>query len=113
MVNKQSSHWLNFIGGEWLDSDACIAVSDPSTDQVFATIASADLSDVEQAMAAARQCVRERRLTRERPAQRAKMLYRIGAEIRKLVDEGALVASQENGKSINIARDEFTEAACY
>ncbi|MDF0750887.1 aldehyde dehydrogenase family protein [Marinobacter sp. 71-i] len=113
MFNKQSNHWLNFIGGEWVDGKTSIEVSDPSSDSVFATIASADLGDVECAIAAARQCVREGRLTRQRPSQRAELLYRIGSEIRKLADEGALLASRENGKSLNDALGEFTESASY
>lgn len=113
MLNNQSNHWLNFIGGEWVDGKNRTEVRDPSTDQVFATIASADLDDVERAMAAARQCVRKGLLTRQRPAERAELLYRIGAEIRELVEEGARLASRENGKSINDAREEFLESARY
>lgn len=113
MLNNSTNHWLNFICGEWVDSETRIEVRDPSTNEVFATIASATLDDAERAIAAARACVKEGRLTRQRPAQRAELLYRIGAEIRTLVEEGAVLASRENGKSVNDARDEITEAARY
>ena len=65
------SRYGHYIGGEWVDSETKIDVRDPSTDEVFATIASATLDDAERAIAAARECVKEGRLTRERPAQRA------------------------------------------
>jgi aldehyde dehydrogenase (NAD+) len=113
MLNSNTNHWLNFIAGDWVDSDSAIEVRDPSTNEVFATIASATLSDAERAIAAARECVREGRLTRQRPAQRAELMYRIGAEIRALVEDAAVLASRENGKSINDARDEVSEAARY
>ncbi|MDV2079191.1 aldehyde dehydrogenase family protein [Marinobacter xestospongiae] len=113
MLNQQPKHWLNFIGGAWVDSDRRIEVRDPSTDQVFATIASAGSEHVEQAMAAARRTVQQGALTRQRPAERAELLHRIGGEIRKLAEEGAEVASRENGKSVNDARDEFLESARY
>lgn len=112
MLNNEN-HWLNFIGGEWRDSATHIEVRDPATDTVFATIASATLDDAEEAIRAARKCVRSGVMTRQRPAHRAELMYRIGQEIRKLVEEGAVLASRENGKSINDARDEFEEAARY
>ncbi len=112
MLNNEN-HWLNFIGGEWRDSATRIEVRDPSTDTVFATIASATLEDAETAIQAARKCVKAGSLTRQRPARRAELMYRISQEIRKLVEEGAVLASRENGKSVNDARDEFEEAARY
>lgn len=113
MQNPQNNHWLNYIGGKWADGRTLIEVRDPSSDTLFATIASADAADVEEAIAAAKECVRARRLSRIRPAERAALMYRIAGEIRQLSGQGALLASRENGKSVNDARDEFEEAACY
>ena len=113
MLNNNTQHWLNFIGGEWKDSATNIEVRDPSTDSVFATIASATVEDAEKAIQAARTCVKKGLLTRQRPAQRSELMYRIAQEIRNLVEEGAVLASRENGKSVNDARDEFEESARY
>jgi len=113
MMNNDTNHWLNFVGGDWRDSSTRIEVRDPCSDSVFATIASASLEDAEDAIRAARKCVREGVLVRQRPALRAELMYRIGQEIRNLVDEGAALLCRENGKSLNDSRDEFEEAARY
>jgi aldehyde dehydrogenase (NAD+) len=113
MTNKASHHWLNFINGEWRDSSDSIEIRDPSTDTVFASIACANLADVENAIHAARRCVQEGLMTRQRPAQRAELMYRIGKEIRNLIDEGADLLCRENGKSLSDSQAEFEEAARY
>jgi len=113
MLSNDNNHWLNFIGGEWRDSEDRIQVLDPATNQAFATIASATLADTEDAMRAARDCVKAGLLSRQRPSTRSELMYRIGQEIRNLVEQGAALASRENGKSVNDARSEFEEAARY
>lgn len=108
-----ASHWLNYIDGAWVDSPQRLAVNNPGTAAPLATIAQASVDDAEQALLAARRCADSGELTRARPAQRVKWLLRIAEEIRAVADEGAWVLCQENGKSLNDARDEFVEAARY
>ena len=108
-----ASHWLNYIDGDWVDSAQHLSVNNPGTAEPLATIAQATVEDAERALLAARRCADSGELTRARPAQRVSWLLRIAEEIRAVADEGAWVLCQENGKSLNDARDEFIEAARY
>ncbi|KKX66464.1 MULTISPECIES: aldehyde dehydrogenase family protein [Pseudomonas] len=108
-----ASHWLNYIDGQWCDSDQHLAVHNPGTAEPVATIAQAGVADAERALLAARRCADSGELTRVRPAQRVTWLLRIAEEIRAVADEGAWVLCQENGKRLCDARDEFIEAARY
>jgi len=108
-----AEHWLNYIDGEWLDSAQHLTVNNPGTAAPLATIAQASITDAEHAVQAARRCADSGVLSRVRPAQRGTWLLRIAEEIRAVADEGAWLLCQENGKSLNDARDEFTEAARY
>jgi aldehyde dehydrogenase (NAD+) len=108
-----ASHWLNYIDGQWCDSDQHLAVNNPGTAEPVATIAQAGVADAERALLAARRCADSGELTRVRPAQRVTWLLRIAEEIRAVADEGAWVLCQENGKRLCDARDEFIEAARY
>ncbi|MGE7992747.1 aldehyde dehydrogenase family protein [Pseudomonas sp. NPDC089554] len=108
-----AAHWLNFIDGQWADSERCITVNNPGTGQPVASIAQASVDDAERALQAARRCADSGVLTRARPAQRVAWLLEIAAQIRAVVEEGAWVLCQENGKRLQDARDEFIEAARY
>ncbi|WP_434136688.1 aldehyde dehydrogenase family protein [Pseudomonas luteola] len=108
-----SSHWLNYIDGEWLDSPQVLSVNNPGTGTCVATVAQATIEDAQRALDAARRCADSGELTRVRPAQRVAWLLAIAEEIRAIADEGAWVLCQENGKSLSDARDEFVEAARY
>src|SRR5699024_7556235 len=62
---------------------------------------------------AARACADSGTLTALSPGERAALMHRIAAELRKLTERGALVACLENGKTLNDARGEFIECAEY
>lgn len=106
-------HYLNYIDGQWKDAAGQLLVNNPATGQVYASIAQADISDADLAMAAARRCVESGALSDVRPAQRTTWLLKAAEAIRAVADAGALVACRENGKSLNDAYDEFNEAARY
>ncbi|OWJ93424.1 aldehyde dehydrogenase [Pseudomonas sp. A46] len=108
-----AAHWLNFIDGQWTDSEGRLDVNNPGTTERVATVAQASVADAEQALQAARRCADSGELTRARPAQRVAWLLEIAAQIRAVTEEGAWVLCQENGKSLRDARDEFVEAARY
>ena len=112
-MTNSTNHWLNFIDGQWCDAQRTTEVYDPATGEAFATIASANVDDVNIAVKAARACVDSGVMSDCRPAQRAQLLQRISLEIHKIVDEAAPLLSRENGKTINEARDEFLIAARY
>ncbi|KAG1694962.1 Aldehyde dehydrogenase 5, mitochondrial [Nymphon striatum] len=109
-VNK---HWKNYIGGAWKDSDTSLEVTDPATGKVFATVACANISDVNKAVDIARACADSGELTKDRPAKRVALLLRIAENIRELSEEGAKLLVQENGKSLSDAMTEFETAARY
>ncbi|OXR38705.1 aldehyde dehydrogenase [Pseudomonas jessenii] len=106
-------HWLNFIDGNWCDSDASFELLNPATNQSIGTIAKASITDAAAALAAARRCADSRLLSSVRPAERVKWMTRIAQEIRTLADEGAHILCAENGKTVPEALDEFLEAARY
>jgi aldehyde dehydrogenase (NAD+) len=112
-MSKQNNHWKNFISGQWVDSVETLAIENPATGKVFATIASASLNDVEAAVNAARSCVNQGLLSNCRPAERTALLLRIADEIRAIADRAAELLVFENGKRLKDAKDELTEAARY
>lgn len=112
-MHSIASHWLNFIDGQWIDSEQRLTVHNPGTTDPVASIAQATITDAEGAVQAARRCADRGELTRARPAQRVAWLLEGAAQIRAVTDEGAWVLCQENGKSLRDARDEFVEAARY
>jgi aldehyde dehydrogenase (NAD+) len=105
--------YYNYIGGAWMGADTWRVIHDPATDAPYAEIAEASLADADAAMAAARRCVASGELSAVRPAQRVTWLLAIADQIRALTDEAALVLCRENGKSLEVARGEFIEAARY
>lgn len=92
-------HYLNYIDGQWKGAAGQLLVNNPATGQVYASIAQADISDADLAMAAARRCVESGALSDVRPAQRTTWLLKAAEAIRAVADAGALVACRENGKA--------------
>ena len=86
MTTQQSSHWLNYINGQWVDSDQHLDITDPATGKVFASMACANSAAIDSAVAAAKACVESQVLTKCRPVERAQLMYRIAQEIRNVVD---------------------------
>jgi aldehyde dehydrogenase (NAD+) len=112
-MNMTTTHWLNFIDGQWVDSDQHLTILNPADNQPVATMAQASVDDAERALQAARRCADSGDLMRVRPAQRVTWLLEIARQIRLVAEEGAQILCAENGKTLNDARDEFTEAARY
>ncbi|AGV18956.1 MULTISPECIES: aldehyde dehydrogenase family protein [Vibrio] len=106
-------HYLNYIDGEWCDSEQALTVMNPGTAEAYATIAESTITDADRAMAAARRVVNQGLLSDVRPAVRTEWMLKAAAAIREMVDEGGLVACRENGKSLQDAKDEFLESARY
>jgi aldehyde dehydrogenase (NAD+) len=109
------SHWKNYVGGEWIGarSGAELAVIDPSSAQTFAHAPQSSAADIDEAVAAARAAFRTRALYDMKPAARAKLLYDIAAELRKLGDEIVPLMTEENGKSLGFSQDEVDGTARY
>jgi aldehyde dehydrogenase (NAD+) len=112
-MQNSNGRYLNYIGGEWLDSDRSIEVENPATGKTIASIACAGGAEINLAIERARACVSAELMSKGRPSERAKIIYRIAQEIRLLAPQGAEILVAENGKKLEEARDEFENAARY
>jgi phenylacetaldehyde dehydrogenase len=99
-----SKHGL-LIDGSWVESASGkdFAVFDPATDQVIARVAEADERDVDRAVAAARQALEEGPWGRMSPAERGKLIWRLGDAIEANREELAQLDAWDNGKPIRSA----------
>jgi len=94
-----------FIGGRWVgaESGKLFGVEDPATGDQLATVAEAQAADVDRAVAAARSSF-ERATWRDLPpAERAKVLWKVGDMIEERADEFAQLETLDNGMPINDA----------
>ncbi len=93
------------IGGRWVESAGgrTFATLDPATGDVLANVAEANAEDVDRAVAAARKSF-DRGTWRELPpAERAKVLWKIGDMIEERATELAQLETLDNGMPINDA----------
>ncbi len=105
IVDIRSSYGL-FINGEFVDAKdgGAFKTVNPATEETLAEIASAGPSDVDSAVAAARQAYQ--RVWGPMPGKdRAKYLYRIARLIQERSRELAVLESIDNGKPIRESRD--------
>jgi aldehyde dehydrogenase (NAD+) len=87
------------------------ATVDPATGEAFAEVAVAGETDVDAAVAAARETFPEWRDTD--PAERGRTLYRVAELIRENLDGLAEVETRDQGKPLSQARSDLSSAARY
>ncbi len=94
-----------FVGGEFVDGHGePMKTLNPATEEALAEVSTADSSDVDNAVGAARTAYQ--RTWRDMPgAERAKYLYRIARMIAERSRELAVLESLDNGKPIRESRD--------
>ena len=94
-----------FIGGEWVDaaSGQTFETRDPATGQVLTTVGHGGAEDVDRAVRAARKAF-EGEWSLWTPAQRQRLLFRIGEAIYDHAEELAQLESLDNGKSAGVAQ---------
>lgn len=94
------------IGGQWVtaESGKTFEVYNPSTDQVIGHAQSADKHDVDKAVKAARKAFDDGPWTKMSPAERGRIVWKIGDLIMEHQEELAQLESLDNGKPISIAR---------
>ncbi|QYK43400.1 MAG: NAD-dependent succinate-semialdehyde dehydrogenase [Paracoccaceae bacterium] len=97
-----------WIGGNWLAGPA-IPVTNPSTGQVLATVADADIPAAIAAVDAAEASAAGWRMTP--PRQRSEILRRIFTRMTEEAEPLARLISLENGKALSDARGEVAYAA--
>ncbi|MGN8158648.1 aldehyde dehydrogenase family protein [Salinisphaera sp. RV14] len=94
------------IGGQWVaaESGKTFEVYNPATDQVVAHAQSAAKADVDKAVKAARKAFDDGPWTRMSPAERGRIVWKIGDLIMEHQEELAQLEALDNGKPISIAR---------
>lgn len=88
------------IGTEWRAGEQTFASINPFTQEPWATVPEATKSDVDDAIAAAREAFDHGPWPRLSAEQRAAVLYRIADLIEREAEELALAECQDNGKGI-------------
>lgn len=108
-------YWQNYVDGRWVDGGDGdrIPIEDPGTATPFAAVAQATPADVDDAVAAARTCVTERRLTDIRPAERGRLLCAMSAWIEDHRDEITAVLSRDSGKTLTEAGWEIDNTTTF
>lgn len=94
------------IGGKWVEAESgeTFEVYNPSTDEVVAHCPSAGKHDIDKAVRAARQAFESGPWSKMSPAERQRIIWRIGDLIMEHQEEFAQLESLDNGKPISIAR---------
>src|SRR5437764_9510114 len=93
------------IGGHWADAadGKTFETVDPATGEVLARVAEAGAEDIDRAVAAARKSFDRGTWRDLPPAERAKMLWKIGDMIEDRANEFAQLETLDNGMPINDA----------
>ena len=93
-----------YIGGQWVDSDGdgSIEVVDPTTEQVIAKVAEGVVSDVDRAVAAAREAFPA--WSALSGAERAAYLEKVSSLANSRVEELTAIVSQDMGMPLSLAK---------
>jgi lactaldehyde dehydrogenase/glycolaldehyde dehydrogenase len=103
----------NFIDGQFVvsEGDQRIEVKNPSTGRVICTVTDSGQADVEAAINSAERA--QKVWEKEPAAARAKVLKALAAKIRENVEPIARVITEEQGKTLGLARVEVDFTADY
>lgn len=105
--------YQNFVNGKFITSsvDNWIEVRNPSTGEQICAVPESTQQDVDQAIAAAEAA--QKSWEKEPAANRAKLLRALAAKIREHVEPIARVITEEQGKTLGLARVEVAFTADY
>src|SRR5215813_83752 len=94
------------IDGKWVAarSGKTFPVEDPATEETIAEVPAGDKADIDLAVAAARRAFESGPWSRISPAERSKLVCRLGALLEKHSDEFAEMEALDNGKPVTNAR---------
>jgi len=94
------------IGGDWVNaaSGKTFEVFNPATGQVLANVAEGDSEDIDRAVKTARAAFEDGPWATMKPAERGRIVHRIGDLILEHGDELAALETLDNGKPFAIAR---------
>ena len=109
--DQLASAFLKRCGKLLIDGKEVPAVSgktfevvNPATEQVIARVAHGEEADVDLAVVAARKAFDGGPWVRMAPAERAKLIYKLGEAIERHADELALIETLDNGKPLKASR---------
>lgn len=110
-------HHKLFINGKWEDckGDCRIDVINPATGEHLCTVADADATDVDRAVAAARASFEKKSWRGMDPSRRERILWTIGDLLMKNRTALATTIVEENGKTLReaAAADVMSAADCF
>jgi phenylacetaldehyde dehydrogenase len=94
------------IGGKWVEAQTgkTFAVEDPATLETIAHVPDGNKADIDMAVAAARRAFESGPWPTMSPAERSKLVWKIGDLIEKHADELAELEALDNGKPFTNAR---------
>ncbi len=94
------------INGKWVEaaSGKTFATFNPATGEVLANVAEGDREDINRAVSAARAAFESGAWSRISPAERGKLIWRLGDLIEERLEEFAQLESLDNGKPLKVAR---------
>jgi phenylacetaldehyde dehydrogenase len=95
-----------YVDGQWVDalSGRRFDTVDPATEQVITTVPQSGAEDVERAVRAARRAFESGPWPAMTPAERQRLVWRIGEGITARADVFAQLETIDNGKSVAVAR---------
>lgn len=104
-------YFIRFINNEWVEGQdkKKIEVINPSTEEVICSVSEATETDVDLAVAAARDAF-EGSWRKTPPQQRSILLLKLADIMEKNADLLAAVESLDNGKSISLAKGDVSSA---
>ncbi len=94
--------YANYVNGQWVASESgeTFPVYDPSTEEVIARVASANKSDVNQAVSAAREAFDAGPWRHTTAQDRGRILFKLAEKIRQNTAELADLEGRNTGKPI-------------
>jgi betaine-aldehyde dehydrogenase/aminobutyraldehyde dehydrogenase len=106
-MSVTASHLQNFIAGEWAGaaSGETMEVLNPATEEVIGEVPRSGAEDVDRAVAAAKDALKEWLETT--PGERAELLLKLADLVDAHADELAEIESRNVGKPLSYARDEM------
>src|SRR5580658_199957 len=95
-----------FIDGKWVaaKSGKTFPVEDPATEETIAYVPAGEKADIDLAVAAARRAFETGPWSRISPADRSRLVWRLGDLLEQHIDEFAELEALDNGKPVTNAR---------
>lgn len=101
------------IGGEWVRTADSIPVLDPSTGEVFATLAAGGKAEIDAAVAAARAAFDGGEWSKLTAAERGRLLATLGRAITDNAEDLAHLEARDTGKPLAQARADMVATSRY